>query len=308
MIIKTNSCLCMNEIIKKQNQDYSIARLRAQRFLYSQAKKWNFGMFVACVVLVASLGVVKCHYPLVLWLTILVPVYSAFAVFVKCYGDNVVTKKKDLAARIQQLFETELFGVDWNPQWGDRPTIDEVTENSKCQSADGLYNWFDEQIEKVDQQRGILLCQMECCYYDYKVREYFYRGCTIVFIILVISLIGMGCVGDFKLVDFLMNVILPILPICIWYYRIYNGYRRDKARLSKMESVAELSWKNAVRKKGVSKKDTDSLQSILFEHRKYCYLVPDWVYSLCRKKREEHAYYSTKDRIDELRRSGILEN
>lgn len=112
----------MNNIVKRENQSVNIDRLDAQRHLYSKAKTYTYLVVILCVLNPVLLAIAKVVFPKMDVLVKITVVYSFVIVFFKPLLNNCISKLQALAARIQQLFDCDVFELAWNePLCGTKP-------------------------------------------------------------------------------------------------------------------------------------------------------------------------------------------
>lgn len=287
----------MNKIIEHQNDRIVLDRLSAQRNLYSAAKRWRNLRFVLCVFTIVVLSVIRAFFvdnqtiAIILGLTVFVSLLLG-PVF-----NKQISRNRTLAARIQQLLETDLFEIPWDGSlWGPQPTAEEMYDHKSSKIPTRLYDWYDKGIGVVqDHNSAVLLCQRENMNYDSHIRTSFTRLCLWCGILLCV---GIAVTAIFLYKDDVLSIIMfgliPITPIVRWIQSVRNEDERDKGVRSMLGAQIKEEMELALKGKPVRQSVLKQIQTNMFTHRKEGYLVPDWYYCVCREKSEDRAAYSVR--------------
>ena len=103
----------MNDIIARENLQSNIDRLDAQRHLYIIAKRYTIASLFLCVIAPVLTSFAKVIFPGVEPIIKGAIVYSFATLFVKQFLSSRASSLRNLAARIQQLFDCELLDLSW---------------------------------------------------------------------------------------------------------------------------------------------------------------------------------------------------
>ena len=291
----------MNNITQKQNEPISIERLKAQRKLYSVAKKISFASFMLFVIPVVIGHVLKIWFGgYELFMNIFV-IYAAVASILKIVISMCAKKTKKRAAAIQQLFDAHIYSMAWKKVWGAEPTQEFVCQHARKEPDTKLKDWYEPLIEKANHNVGVLLCQMENVRYDERLKVRFYMWTHIVFwvYVAVSVLFGMYYFQE-NTSDFLLKTMVPLAPIVVLYLTlVYNRYGEVEQR-GKLDAAISDAWRIAKAHHTVSIQKLEEIQTILYAYRCEVNAVPDWFYNRHRNLLEGLAYQSTKVRLVEL--------
>lgn len=288
----------MNKIIEHQNDQTILDKLSAQCNLYKAAKRWKVLRLVLCVILIVALAMVRVFNPDLSWVGIALTFLTFVSLIIGPVLDYQISKRRNLAARIQQLLEIELYGLDWNHHlWGRKPSYEDVYEHKSSKIPPRLHDWFKVGIGGIqDTNTAILLCQRDCLKYDSFLRRRYYQLCIIVAIVFSVCIIVCGAVRQNDWVVFITFSLIPMTPTVRWLLSVILDEKNDKKARESLESMVNQEMKNALSGRPVHKTIIIQIQELLFTHRNAGYLVPEWLYKLFRKKLEARSAYS----IDEF--------
>lgn len=294
----------MNKIIEYQNDPAILDKLSAQRNLYSAAKRWRNVRFICCVFLIVVLSVLKSIWSDCSVLAIIL----AFAIFISLLLGPVfnkqINKRRNLAARIQQLLDIELFDQPWDEYLcGRQPAAEDVFDNKTTKIPANLYDWYDKGIGEVkDLNTAVLLCQRENMRYDSHIRTAFTKLCKWVAVIVCFGIIVTAVlIYKTDILSVVMFGLIPITPIVRWIQAVMNEDSKDKEVRDSLESLVAKEMDNAMKGKQIHVTELKRIQNWMFMHRRDGYLVPDWYYNVCREKSEDRAAYSVKDFLRQYR-------
>ena len=288
----------MNSIIEHQNDQSILDKLSAQRNVYSIAKRWRNVRFVSCVLAILILSIFRAFF--VDSRTIAIILESV--VFVSLFLGSVFTKQisryRTLAARIQQLLDTELFGIPWDENLcGPKPTSEEVFDYKSSKISSKFYDWYLKEIGEVqDHNTAVLLCQRESLRYDSHIRTTFTSLCKVFGYILCGGLLVVAfCLYKYDWLSIVTFGLIPITPVIRWIQAVRNDDEQDKDIRDTLESQIKEEMENALEGKPVRLSALRQIQCRMFIHRKDGYLIPNCFYDICRKKSEVRAAYSVRE-------------
>lgn len=128
--------MAQNDISTKQNEQTFIDRLAAQRKLYSSSKSISHFLLFSCVLVPVILAILKVIFPSCSILPKIIVVYSFVATISRIWLEDMTKKRILMAAKIQQLFDCDLFGLTWNTALcGTKPTPEEIF-NARKKASD----------------------------------------------------------------------------------------------------------------------------------------------------------------------------
>ena len=163
-----------------------------------------------------------------------------------------------------------------------------------------LINWYEPEIQKVEENVAKLICQKTNCTYDKSIRRKYnsvikWTG-TITLSLIVIFTIFSGL----TFAKVLLTIIFPAIPILQWTLKNIKSNNQSILTLEQLNNLINSSWIEV--KNGV-KIDSSALRQIqdgIYLNRKGSPLIPDFVYKKMRTKLESQTYYSVSQLVDEL--------
>lgn len=273
------------ELRKRQNDKNNIKRLAAQRRIYSKAKKINYLIF-GLVVLIPIVVSVLTTIPSLVFLqnpnvTLLLHAYTVFMVFLQYFLTTHIEKMKKHAAYIQLESDMKVFDLKWN----DRllgPKVDNtelvVKEFDKFPKKDlsDLNNWYDlSGLEKKKREEVIRICQRQ----NLQWNSTLYKRINIGFNILIWGSFGIFVfiIPFFRLnMAQMINSAVNFIPLITWILDVNKNYQKNKNILDELKKL--------ISNKGYSNILAVMIEAKFTEYRQNDSLIPDWLYSLFRRK------------------------
>ncbi|MEW8230331.1 MAG: S-4TM family putative pore-forming effector [Candidatus Thiodiazotropha endolucinida] len=279
-------------IVDKQELPENIELLAAQRNIYSRAKNiTGFQMILSAPVAICA-AVTTIMRPelngyIALW-GILVVVFDLF-VFTPW-----VTKLRENAARIQELFDTKVLGLDWNEiSVGKRPDPELVHEEARKHGMDNekvarLKQWYPIIINNVPETFGIIICQRSNVWWDARMRRKYTFSIRVILVSIVLVVIGYGLYEKKDMFDFLAYIVAPLMPTYIFGYRQMIQHSKAADRLDKLKELSETIWSNALSGVDVTtlRLNCRTLQDQIFDHRKKNPPIFDFLFKWLRDENE----------------------
>ncbi|MFA8390253.1 S-4TM family putative pore-forming effector [Burkholderia ubonensis] len=279
-------------IIKRQELPGNIELLAAQRNLYSRAKRIIGLQMVLSGPFAISAMITTIARPdlkgyVALW-GILVVVFDLF-VFTPW-----VKKLRDNAARIQELFDTKVFGLDWNDiAVGKKPEPELIHEEAQKyglgeEKKAGLRKWYPTIIDQVPEIFGVIISQRSNVWWDARMRRKYALCIRVVLVSIALGLIGYGLYEKKDMFEFLAYIIAPLASTYVFGYRQMMEHSDAADRLDKLKDLSEKVWSEAVAGKDALtlKIKCRTLQDQIFDHRKRNPPVFDFLFRLFRDGNE----------------------
>lgn len=246
-----------NSIFERQNEQRFIDMLSAQRHLYNVAKRWNTVQICFCVIIVIIVNFLKLFWSkntislsvsyeeIIHWITI----YGVLALLLQNCLVSKVAAYKLLAAKIQQLFDCNLFQLQWNSALcDDKPQPEDISRNIGKEDVDKLHDWYSLEIQPLTEELAALVCMRTNVYYDYGIRKKYKIGIDfIIGTIIFGSLIVFG-IQNANLWDIVVNGIVPLLPATKWLYDVHKQNTTNLKSLEKLKSLLASALDNAKKK------------------------------------------------------------
>ena len=237
-------------IVQRQELPESIELLAAQRNLYSRAKNiigLQMMLSVPVAICAAITTIVKPEFKgyVALW-GILVVVFDLF-VFTPW-----VKKLRDNAARVQELFDTKVLGLEWNEiSVGKKPEREMIHEEAQKHGLTddriaGLRKWYPVVIDNVPELFGIIISQRSNVWWDARMRRKYTFWIRVILVGIALGLIGYGLYEKKDMFEFLAYIIAPLASTYVFGYRQMMEHGDAADRLDKLKELSEKIWADAV--------------------------------------------------------------
>jgi len=296
-------------INEKQNSEWNLKRLAAQRQLYSEAKTLMGIQFILSGVFIVALAILSNT------IDEKYLAYTAFAAIAIAILDELLLSKrieniKENAARIQEEFDCDVLEIPQNKiKIGNHSMMETIQEKSRKYSSknndyNALINWYPG-IDEEDNRFYRLVCQATNCWWNQSLRKWYslilVTSLSCVFAMLLILAIIKGITVSV----FLMSVLSPILPAFILVYKTKKDNSRAIENLNHMKSKLDEIISKAENSEPYSDEqlinDSRCLQDMIFDNRASSPLIPDKLYFGKRNKYEEIAQGANQELIRKIK-------
>lgn len=277
-----------NGIAMRQNEEKAITMLAAQRQLYNDAKRFDSISVMLSVWLPFVMALILLFLPeesnwkSVSYILAIVSMLFSFVV------DKRIDDKKKLAAYIQQKFDVYVYNMPWNERiFGKDKNVNQdiVTYSKHIMENDGekkgLHNWYTPAVDNKELLTGILLCQRENFGWDVGLRKR-YRLVSVIIIVLLCSFVLVMGLWKNESVVILLWRLAFILPMLKWLFDTVKMLNKDMERLIELDEIVN----NNVTK---TMDELQDIQKMIFEHRKECYAIPNFIYQIFKDNDEDTA-------------------
>ncbi|NID13677.1 S-4TM family putative pore-forming effector [Fibrivirga algicola] len=281
----------MNHIPTRQNEQKQLERLAAQRELYSAAKVYHGWQIILNVVAPITLSVAA-----IIW-TSMAPWAAAFGLLVVFFDSTLLEpatkKKRTKAAKIQELFDCDVFELPASPL----KTVDDITVEEVLTYYDAhrkiptniekIKDWYPISVGSLPLSIGRLICQRSNCWWDSRLRERYssYMQTAGYIVTVVIVLAGIAAKLSFTNVVLVASVLSPFFQFCMKQ----NTEQREAAqRLNELANYAKCVWSTAFsHDEAFAFESSRRLQDEIFEHRSKSPVILDFFYNWLRDKDED---------------------
>ena len=281
--------------LNQQNSDKFINLLSSQRFFYTQAKKnRNLKLLFAFLLVILSPIIILLFESTALILGIIggIGVASSFII------DFIENKNVKTAANIQEQFDTEIFGIEWNRiLLGAKIPIEIILDGNRNFKGEKtkMRDWYGN-LTGINYPYNILICQRSNLIWDWRLRNKFAFG----LILLLILIVGLGvtiCIlKELTLANYLLGIFVPSIPAFTFSIReIYEHFTISKDKIELMQVIDTLIEKDAI-----FNSDLRQIQDRIYSLRIKQALVPDWFYEKYRTDYEMNLTNSNRHFIDKL--------
>jgi len=271
-----------DSISARQNAAWSIQLLAAQRQLYSEAKWWR-RLRAWSVTAMAVIGVAATLLAPDL-LKVLGPVGAVFGV-AQWFASIIEKQRTNMAANIQEQFDTSVYPLDWNPVIGTKADAEEVIAAASRFKGDRakLTNWYIIP-NGVPRPLDVLLCQRSNLRWDAALRIAYANtilaGLVVLFLVIVAAAVAQGrSLGEFGL------ALLPSLGAFLLGLETVHSHLGHGSGQLDLKRKLEAAWDKArANPRNVRGQDLRAIQDGIYHLRAVAPPVPDGFYW---KRREQ---------------------
>lgn len=292
------------DIPQKQNSERSLKHIAACSHLYGHAKVvagWQFVLSVPCAL---AMSLIALRWPEAKVVT--TPISLLFGwIDVLCL-DRIQTSRKRTAAKMQEEFDCELFGLPWNViRCSTTPETEVLNEAAdkfarKPRKANHR-DWYPKEVGRLPLPLSRLICQRAAVWWDMSQRSKYASWLVAIVATLVVGVIAVSFTADRRVRDMVLSVYLPIAPAVVWVVREYirqcdavSGLQRLKGQIegifidgsSGKRSFAELDLLSR------------NIQDVVFDGRVRNPLFFDFLYRRLRPDQELRMNEKAKEMAD----------
>lgn len=291
------------KILKRQNQDNHIDDLLAQKTVYSLAKNYQGLLIFITVPLPIIISIiVKLDPKLIDQSSYIFALYLVFAAI----GEKIVERLKNVAASIQEQFDCEVLDIPTNETLNslfiDKETIRRNSKNARKNKSlvQKVTSWYSLNLKDVKTNIASLLCQRTNITYDYSVRKRYKSTVLILSILTVATLFLLSLFNDLSLQTFLIEVILPSIPVFMFAYKEINSNVESIDNLNHLRNLIESKLKDVNINSEIDVELLRKIQDRIYHNRVLSPLIPDFIYYFVRTKLEDEMNYSVKKKLEIL--------
>lgn len=295
------------EILYKPNLDVNIDRLLAQRRLYSNAKIMQYILIAITVIIPVLIAFITNFSNLRIddtsW------IYTIYAIVV-IFGEKIleifIDRNKKTAASIQEKFDTNIFDIPENELLNsvfiDHDIVRKYSKKDKLNAnkISRVTNWYSTRIDCLQTNIAILFCQRMNICYDQNIKKKYNKLLISLSVLTFITLLIISLTNDFSLKKFIIEVILPSIPILNFTYKEINQNIESVDNLQKLREIIENKLSSLSRNDVIEIEELRNIQDRIFNNRILSPLIPDFIYKILWTELEDEMNYSVENRIVEL--------
>ena len=145
-----------------------------------------------------------------------------------------------------------------------------------------LYDWYAKENDNKPLLEGILSCQRENYVWDIGLRKRFKIASIITILALSLIVFVVGIVHSEEFITVIGHIAF-IAPMLEWLLSTVKSINQDIEHLNDLDELIN---------DGVTKSmdDLQDIQKLLFEHRKGCYTIPNFLYDIFKNNDEDIAH------------------
>lgn len=288
--------------LSAQNSPENFQRLAAQKQLYFDGKLlllWQLALSVPATILLSLTKVLMSTFVKVdiSWLT------SGFGALLSVFEfsllTNGISSRRSDAAKIQEAFDTSIYGMPWNEYIaGSMPQIEIVNryyrkferKDKTGEKMAKLVDWYPIEASGTPMLKGILICQKANVYYDFTLRERFIRLIRVSAIVTFLLLFAFALVENISIRSMLSQVLLPFLPILAITFKLTQDHNKSIKNLTELKQHLDKQVSQADAGNTLSMDILRKLQDRIFLNRKESPLIPEQFYDRLRDGLEKEMH------------------
>ncbi len=292
-----------NEITARQSLETNRRLLRARDRNY-RAAKWMQGIQVALSIALPVTGVLLApHVP---WIRPYIALSALLLLFLEAaIFDRMQKERLKRGAKLQEQFDTEVFGIDWNRFVAGSPVEPEDVRSLSARplSKDREQHfeaWYEPSVGRLPVHLARLVCQRTNISYDARLRRKYGGHLLFWTISLGVILLFFGLRTELTFSDLLVTLLVPIMPVLTWALRERTQQANAAASLVNLGTEWQKIWTKALSGASPDVISTDSraLQDAIYQHRERSPLVFDWVYYRLRPANEDEARHAAEELVE----------
>lgn len=278
-----------NGIRLRQNEEHSIEMLAAQRQLYNDAKRYDWLSTALSVWIPFGMAIILLFISEDSLVGIVSYIASIISAVISFMVDRIISNKKELAAFIQQKFDTYIYTMPWDTRiFGKNRILNNeiAVYSSKILSDEeekqSLYDWYTPSVDEKELNEGILSCQRENVWWDVGLRKRFKIGSIIAILILCIAIFVMGICKNESTVKLLWRFAF-VAPMLEWLLNTIKQLNVDIHELQELDEKINDDESKSI-------EDLQDIQKLIFDHRKNCFAIPNFFYKYFKDNDEDKAH------------------
>lgn len=301
-----------NGISERQNKSKNIDLLAAQRQLYYEAKKMTYCQFIISVLVPIMIPFLKkvCstndkQLALIVLFSMVIVVLNTF-----CF-EKIIKTKREKAAKIQELFDTDVLKLSWNNNLCGAKNlaltgtkINSQKYKKRNKSLENLMDWYSKEYSTVDITSGRIMCQRVNVSWDKELRQNFQKFLLITLITSLIIIISYSIFENKPFTETIISIIGPLFPITFYVFKKYCENKDTIDRLEKLNDKSQILWEQVL--KGNTSElnlesDSRKLQNDIYKYRSSALMIGDWFYFMNRTNQEVDMGEIAKNEVDEYK-------
>jgi len=297
-----------NQILTAQNSESNIDKLLAQRKIYSNAKVLQNLLLFTTVLVPISISIITNFTRFRIddksWIFIS---YSIVVLLVEKIIERVIDRNKKTAASIQEEFDIGVLDIPdnetLNTVFVDLETIraNSKREKKSKKKVAKVTNWYSTKIEILNTDIAVLFCQRMNICYDFSIKRKYSFYLVMISVLTFLCLLIFSLSQNFSLQKFIVEVVLPSLPIFTFTYKEVSTNLEALDNLGKLKEIIESELLAKSLSDSVEKEKVRKIQDRIFSNRMLSPLIPDFIYRALWTKLEDEMNYSVENRINELK-------
>lgn len=293
-----------SDIPAQQNSERSLNHIAAWTHLYGHAKVMAGWQFAFSVPFALAMSLIALRWPAAKVVT--TPLSLLFGWIDMLWLDRFQAARKKVAAKMQEQFDCELFGLAWNDiRCASPPETEQLNEaaaafrrkNAKANHRD----WYPVEVGRLPLPLARLICQRAAVWWDMSQRRKYAGWLAFIVAVLAVGVVAVSTTTDQRVRDMVLSVYVPIAPALVWAVRERLRQRDAVAALEKLKVQIEKVFAEAVSGK-MSFAELDrisrSVQDTIFDGRARNPLFFNFLYRCLRPGHELRMNEKAKEMVE----------
>lgn len=297
----SNTGSSLHDIAVAQNSEKSIRRLLAMRRYYADAKLAQFGIST-----LSTLFALAIPFFVWLWPSTSTLFGAAAGLWVFVARVIFVPMRDHLRLRgalVQDMFDTDVLGLDQNPSLPEPPSPEEVVRKAKRAEKKtrrkrkpwDVTNWYPIQTQTRWPQ-SVLICQRSSVVWARRQHQWYGVFLHIVAVAIVSGGVVIFSIAEATLLEYITSIALPSAPALLDALE----EAREHLRASKARERLESATNKEIQRGSTTHARLRAIEDELFSLRQQAPLVPEWFYHLRRDQYEADMREAAKELTEKL--------
>ncbi|MCD8178064.1 MAG: S-4TM family putative pore-forming effector [Tannerellaceae bacterium] len=236
-------------------------------------------------------------------------IYVIYAIILIC-GEKILEifldRNKKTAASIQEKFDVDVYNIPenelLNSVFVDHDIIRKYSKKDKRDATKvrRVINWYSTKIDRLQTNIAILFCQRANICYDQNIKKKYNLLLVILSMATFAILLTVALINNFSLIKFIVEVVLPSVPIFSFAYKEITTNLESVDNLQKLREIIESKLNALSINDTINIEELRNIQDRIFQNRILSPLVPDFIYKLLWSELEDQMNYSVEQRINDL--------
>jgi hypothetical protein len=224
-----------------------------------------------------------------------------------CVLEKCESKNRINAAKIQELFDTYLFELQWNNYVvGPKPDLELVADalaTIPTTNFADVRDWYPAEVGQIDLPMARLICQRSNVWWDAKLRRLYLNLLLATLSLVIIVMVFFAAVANVTVASLLVGVVFPVIPLIEVMAKQIGDHRECVQHTSGLKEKIDAEIE-----RGFAEEFEDTQQSArvfqdeIWRHRSKCPMVFDWVHKISKERYEDQMQFSARAKVNEYLR------
>lgn len=291
--------LPVTSLYEKQQQASFITLLGAQKQLYIDAKRirsiiFFFTLFFAVITPIINLFLPKQEDSISM-------IGGVISFIIAILLDQIPTRKAEMAAKVQERFDVELYELPENKTKVGEPVPDPIIDNAngRLKNRKNLAEPWYKNYDNKGLTQSILACQSENLYWDGEQKAKYVRFMRMIGLVVFAAGLAGAWLLDLKVAQYIVDILLPQFGLFTHIFLLIRNTNKSVTALTnKLIETKVLAESLEKEKIPIAIESLRKIQDFIFENRKNGVLVPEWYYWWHRRLFEK-TLKATAERINQ---------